>query len=300
MIIKDRFELLTNTENIMRLSQSSINKISVDEGPRKIFVLLKFLEKRINHYTKKRTFKAITMLDKRKFIHVVADPKYILPISYNVPTKGLVLNIGPFGVDDIQSDKPGVMNLYAMLVYGITFYDIVHGKVKVKDSYSIPISDLITSLFVRIFGKQYGLLGTFASEIVKLKFLINCYILDSFFGIKGTTAFKRASTYAAFDYRDIEDQLRKIDFSKITEFISSLANLGVLPNINKHLFASMILRKFNSVDLLAGLEDCSRFVSVIAASNIKGSSLVPSYFEKYNARAYGSVLQITKPIFKGS
>ena len=66
----------------------------------------------------------------------------------------MVLNISHFGVDDILSSKPGPMNLYALMVYGITFANLVDGKARVSDRYAPVMADYLTSLMIRFFGKQ--------------------------------------------------------------------------------------------------------------------------------------------------
>lgn len=297
MIVKQQFDLLKGVDNVLYLSKSEINKYSVENGARKVFVVLELMKNRINHYTKDKVFDKITKLSERKYFHVVNIPSYPLPISYNVPTKGIVLNLSPFGIDDIQTDKPGVFNLYALMVYAIVFSDLVSQKMKVSDKYSAVIASYFVSVLIRLFGKQYGLLGSFATEIPKMKFLTNLFILDSFFGIKGNDAYKKAATASAFNYKEDIDKLNKYDFSNINNFILSLSDFGVMPNINKHIFAAKTLRFFG-INVMPAFEDCSRFIATLTTSEIKGSNIVSTYLSKYNERDFLKILEISKVIFK--
>lgn len=297
MIVKEKFDLLKGVNNILKLSASTIESHKIEIGPRKVFVILDLMKNRVSHYTKDAIFNLISDLKAREKIHVVVLPDYSLPVSYNRPTKGQIINLSPFGIKDIDTAKPGPQNLYALMVYSIVFSELVSGKFKVSDKYSSPIASYFTSVLLRLFGKEYGLLGSFSSEIGKLKFLTNSYILASFFGKEGPAAFKRASAASAFDHRPIADKLKKYDFKNINDFILSLSELGVMPNLTKHAFTGKVLKQFG-FNFLPALEDLSRFVAIVATSDIKGSTVVSTYLNKYNERDYNRVLEISKALFK--
>jgi len=296
-MVKKKFDLLKGVDNILNISSSGIKKTLIDKGPRKIFVNLELEKARINHFTKDRVFYLISNLKARKAIQVITLPNYPLPVSYNIPTKGIVINLSPFGINDILSTKPGPQNLYALMVYGITFSDIVSKKTRIPATYTAVISDYFTSLMIRFFGKQYGLLGSFSHKIITLKFLTNCYVLGSFFGITGIAAFRRAGAATAFNYKEIENKLKRYNFMTINDYILALSEIEVLPNINRHIFAGKFLQQLG-LNFLPALEDLSRFISVITTSDIRGSNIVPTWISKYNERAYNSILEISKSIFK--
>ncbi len=297
MIVKEKFDLLKGVDNIINIPSTRIKSLEIEKGQRKLFVVLELMKNRINHYTKDAIFNLITGIEARKKIHVVVYPTYSLSVSYNKPTRGQVLNLSPFGVDDILSTKPGPQNLYALLVYSIIFSDLVSGKFKVSNKYSSPITNYFVSILLRLFGKEYGLLGSFSSEIPKLKFLVNAYVLGSFFGMIGTPAYKRAAAASAFDYRPIQDKLKRYDFKNINDFILSLSELGVMPNLNRHNFTARVLRQFG-FSFLPALEDLSRFIATIATSDIKGSNVISTYLHKYNDRDFNKIIEISKALFK--
>lgn len=296
--VKEKFDLLKNVPNILFLSQSEIKSSSIEMGQRKIFVNLEQVKNKIGHYTKDRIFNLLKDITERETqFQVLYLPNYSLPISYNKPTSSLVINLGALGIDDIQPDNPGFYNLYALMVYGISFADMVSGKVNITDKAAEPISSFILSLFMRIFGKVYGLTGSFSSQIPKMEFLINVYILNSFFGVKGVESYKKAATNSSFNYKDIEERLNSYDFSNINYFIKSLSDFDIMPNINRYVFAQK-LQSFFNINMLAALEDCSRFFAVLTTSSIKGSNIISTYLYKYNEREFARLLEISKSIFK--
>jgi len=299
MVVKDKFILLKNVPNILHLSPTTIKAHSVSAGQRKVFVVLEMLQDRINHYTKDRVFNLISNQKKReKTLAIVKMPSYILPVSYNITTKQIVINITPFDTDDIYPTKPDPINVYSSIVYGICMMDIVSNKVTIPVSYFGSISSYLLSMFIRIFGKEYGLLGMYATEINKLKFLICCYILVSFFGSEmDKSVFTKASVAASFDYRELGDKLDKYDFTDIHDFIKSLSDLKVMPGINRFHFTERLYR-FLGVGFLPALEDLSRFVSVLTVSAITGSNIVPTFIYSYNEGEFNKIIDISKGIFK--
>jgi len=296
MEIKDKFILLKNVPNIISLTKTTINQYSIKDGPRKIYVDL--VRMKISHFTKDKVINMISDKKLKKMIHIVNMPKYPLPVTYNKTTKGIVINLNFFGVDDIYPNKPGPANLYACLVYGIILKELVTGSVHLPDKYSAIIADYLTSLLIRLFGKAYGLLGTFSQEIPKLKFLVNCYVLEAFFGIKGLKCFKKASGNSSFNYRDITDELKGRSFSNIEELISSLDELKVMPGMTKYIFADRSLRMFRDFNTLPLFEDPSRFISILTASTINGSMVVPSYLYKYDEQSFNSIIEISRQAFR--
>ncbi len=297
MIIKNKFELIKGQENITNISITRLNQLAIKLGPRLIFVNLEQTKTRINHYTKDRIFNFISDINKRKQLVILVDSSYILKVSYN-KTNHQIINLNPFNISTISPDKPGIQNLYALLVYSITFSDLVSGKFKVNPNYLVPISNYLVSIFLRLFGKQYGLLGSYSAQIPKLKFLVNLYILNAFFGISGLKAYRQAATTSGFNLQENLDKLKKYKFNNINDLILSLSDFNVMPNLNKHIFTSKILKMFG-IEFLPALEDLSRFIAILTTSNIKGSNIVPTYLSKYNERDFNKILEISKTIFKG-
>jgi len=297
MVIKSNFRLVSNVPNILELSPAMINNYMDEENsPRHIFVFLELKRKSIPHFTNDTIFKLITNLKQREQVQVVDLEQYPLHVSYNAPTKGMIINLKPFGVKEISSLSPN--DLYACLVYSYTFSKLVTKKFKISESYSKHIIDFLLSMYVQLFGRKYGLLATYSSGIPKLKFIVACYVYSAFFGYKnGPQLFKIASIAAPYLYNNEIELLKKYDFTKIDDFVQVLSDTKVMPGINLIRFTATI-HTFMKVEMLAALEDLSRFFSVILASNIPGSRVVPTFISKYNERAYYSIIDIMRGLFK--
>lgn len=295
MIVKTKFSLLKDLPNILNLSKSVINTYKVEHGPRKLFVILKLMENRINHFTKDPVINLLSDIKKRDNIAIVNINNYLLPISYNTTTNDKLINLTAMGSDDISRHDP--KNLYASLVYAIIFSVLVTKKYQINEKYFSTISNFLISIFIRLFGKDYGLLGIYSTEIPKLKFLTNCYILNSFFGLTGNGMYRLAAASSSFDYKKIENELSSYDFSEIRNFIQSLSDFKVMPGINRYMFSSKVLRLFG-YGFLPALEDPSRFLSIITTSSLSGTNIVPTFINKYNEMEYNKLLEISKDIFR--
>lgn len=292
----DKFILLKDVPNILDMSSSSMSAQSNPEDVKNLIRVIRLIESRVTHFTSKRIYNLVaTEKSAIDSLHVATLPNYILPISYNKRTEKIVINLKAFGVNEISRLDP--KTIYGALAYGICFMDLVTGKLKVKDSYFSPISQFLTTMFVRVFGKEFGLLGSYSTELPKLKFLISCYVLDAFFGISGSSAYSKAMSTSAFRYKDYEIELKKYNFSNINDFINSLSELKVMPGLNKHMFTAKLYRHF-TLNFLPAIEDCARFISSMLVVNISGSGIIPGFIYTYNVSEYEKILSMIKPSFK--
>lgn len=296
MIIKEKFSLLKNLSNTIDLSSYIVDAYKIDSGPRKLFVLIKLLENRINHFSKDVVINLISDTIKREKIDVVNIPNYLLPITYNKRTDSIVINLIAFeSSGDVSKCDP--KDLYASLVYGITFSTLVKGLYNIDKKYFTSISNMLISILIRLFGKDFGLIGPLATEIPKLKFILNCYILKAFFGVGSNESYHLSGSVSSYDYKSIEEQLPKYDFSTIDDFILALNNFRVMPGINKYTFSSKILKLFGAQNIVM-FEDLSRFMSIMCTSSLLGSSVCPTFIKKYNEIAYNEILEICKNLFR--
>lgn len=297
MIVKDKFSLLKDKPNILNLSSGAIKAHSVENGQRKLFVMLD-LETKISHFAKKRLLKLTGDKEERKKIAIVTLEDYVLPVSYNKRTDQMIINLSALGATDITPTSPDPRTLYSSIVYAFTFYNLITEKFKVNKNISSSIINYLLSVFVRVFGKDYGLLAAYASEIPKLKFLIACYVYESFFGFKGETAYRAATTISMFDYHQIKSDLDKFDFTDIDGLVNSLSYFRVMPGLNRHLFAKKFF-VFFGINFLPALEDLSRFISILTTSTVSGTIIVPTFISiKYNQKEFNNILEISRLIFK--
>ena len=70
-----------------------------------------------------------------------------------------------------------------------------------------------------------------------------------------------------------------------------------MPGIKPYGFTTKIYRWYG-IDMLAGFEDCSRFIMAIAAASVGGSGMVKSFISKFNEKAFASIIEITKKVYR--
>jgi len=297
MIIKDKFRLISGMPNVVNLSSSVIKTYQMEENsPRHIFAFLELKKKSINHFTNKTIYKFIADTKEREALQVVNFEKYPLYGTYNPPTKGMIVNLKPFEVEEISNLS--VNDLYASIVYSYAFSKMVTGKFKISESYARIIVNFLLSVLVQLFGKEYGLVGIYASGIPKIKFLLACYILSSFYGRgNGKALFKKAAVIAPYMFANEYDALVKYNFSKIEDFIQALSELGVMPGLSLIKFTSKV-HTFLKINGLAAFEDISRFFCFILTISIPGTKMVPTWVaKKYNEKQYYILLDIMRKMF---
>jgi len=298
MEIKKTFDLLKNVKNTLDFNELQLKRYSIKDGHEKIYTTLKLIENRIDHFTKKKVFKILKTMKLSKTKQVVSlihHDKYILPVSYNTPTDTIIINLNYFNTDDISRVDP--RNIYACMVYGICFKELITKQVKIQDNIYGVITALLTTINMKLFGKEFGLLGIYSTQIPKMKFLTACYILQSMFDIKSKSKlYEMAGSAATFDYQPLIEKLVKTKFYNINDYIHSLNDFKVMPGLTRTTFAARYVRSL-TINFLPALEDCSRFISVITTSNLTGISVVPPFIQKFNRAEFEKILSISKRIF---
>lgn len=292
MLIKDEFSLLRGTKNIINIPQDKINEMVKPENEQtKLLLYLQTNRRMIKHDHVKNILRK-GYIDK---FNLVELDNYPLPITYNKNGNSVIVNLKYFGVEEIPQLDP--KTLYACIVYGDIFQKLISGKEKVRENYAFIFTNFYLSMFIRVFGKQFGLLGAYTREIPKLKFLISVYILASFFGIEGERNYKQSASVSQVDFREMRDDLKKYDFTDVSDFIKALSEFKVMIGINKYRFTEKIL-KFFTINFIPAIEDCSRFISSIAASNVSGSRLIPGFIYRYNETEYKKIADLGNSILK--
>lgn len=293
--VKEKFSFLKNIDNVLHIPKNEIDSRSDELNIRNMIRSIKMTENSITHFSKNAVYRNFDSLETaQKNVHIISSDIYPLALSYNKPTNSIVLNLSFYNIDSVTNMSS--KQLYSSLVYGECLRRLIDNKFEMKLNYAEPIINFLGSVFVRIFGKEFGLLGAYQSELPKVKFLLSTYIYCSYFGLKDKDLYKHASSISGYDYRDIEHELHKYDFFIIDDFIKALSELNAMNGLTKYSFASKILR-FLGLHFLCALEDCSRFMSLVASSSVSGSTLIPSFFYNYNKDAYNKILDICTSIF---
>jgi len=296
LVIKTKFTLLKDIPNILNISSTSLQSYRVDDGMETLQSILSLLEKKITHFTKKKVYQLLN--SKSNEIEIVYMPNYPLPVTYNKTTNQVVLNLSSFNTKEITTMNPSSRDLYGCLVYGVCLKEL-SSKQAIPDRFAGHIVSFLLSVFIKVFGKEYGLIGIYSTQIPKLKFVISCYIYSSFFNISGNKMLQNSSIATSYDYRKDLDLLNKFDFSDANDFIKALDQLKVFPGVSKYNFVSKILRLL-SIHFIPAIEDCSRFISVMTTSDIPGitPSLSPAFYYRYNETEFNSIIEISKRIFQ--
>lgn len=295
MVIKDRFRLIGNTPNILSLSDGELKAFYNDENsPRHVFAFLELKHKSISHFTTPTIFSFISDINRREQLKVI-NFDYPLHASYNERSKNMIVNLKPFEVSEISSLNPN--DLYAAITYAYLFTKLITNKAKISESYISVIVNFWLSLYVKAFGRKFGLVGIYSAGIPKLKFMVACYILAAYFGNNNDlNLFSKAARIAPYMYNNEVEQLKKYDFSKIDDFIKCVSDLKVMPGLTLAQFTSVMYRYYG-INLLAGIEDCSRFFSLILTSSIPGQKVAPKHLVQVNEKNYYTLVDVCRRMF---
>ncbi|OQB41149.1 MAG: hypothetical protein BWY04_01035 [candidate division CPR1 bacterium ADurb.Bin160] len=299
MIIKKDFSLLKGIPNFLNASEIAVQTFEVENGNSTLISILKVYQKRVsNHFSSEKIYSVISNPKEKNLFRVLNVGRYPLPVTYNKPTDSIIINLISIGSDDISRIDP--KNLYSAVVSGYCLRSFMKYNLNIKKDYAPPIINFLLSLYVKLFGKQYGLLGIFSKELLKLKFLISCYVLMSFFGFPNNKETHRlAMGLSEYNFHEEikNEELARINFLDIKDFINSLNSFSVMPGINEYIFSMKIINFFG-MNFIPAIEDISRFFSYMAASSISGNTIAPSFIMKYNTGEYNKLLDISKFAFK--
>jgi len=296
--IKRDFELVRGAKNIVSIS----NPNSILNWYTKVYNIFSLLDPHFSHIGKQSIIKLINNEEKTKKIFDIVSfpssiPEYHLPGCYNSSNKKQLINIGFFQINDITISKPSSKELYSLFVYNYILYKIHSKQIKFNIDISQNIINYYTSMFMSLFGKQYGMIGIYTSKIPKLKFCIACYILASYFNVKGNNLFKLAQSYSTYNYDDDIELLKSYDFTKVSDFVKMISDLDVFSGFNVYKMMGRLYTSFG-ISFLTAFEDFGRFVAMASVCLISGNGIIPSFIYKYNSRSFDGILKITNMIYK--
>lgn len=293
MEIKSNFDLLKN-DNFLDISDSELQSMVKEENKvERLHAYLKLNKNKIRHPDINMALNFLSE-NKDKF-YVVEFDRYILPMSYSHKSDSIIFNIGSFHTDEIS--QLGVPTVYSSVLYGMLFRKLAKGDARLKESYYEMITNYMTSVMIRLFGKQYGLLSRYSYHIPTLRFFVATYILASFFGVEGENGWRKASKLSGYDYREVKDKLDKYDFKNVISFIKAISDFEVMPGLNKYRFTERIIKSF-SINFLPSVEDGSRFFASIYCSSVMGNRLIPNFIKKYNEQEYSNIIDLSRRMIK--
>jgi len=283
--MKEKLSLLANADNVLTLPQSTIDVFKIDDNMKDVAVttLNLFLKKAENHFAASKIIKYTE--DKLQSFDFVYMSKYPLPASFNKTTNKGILNVALFNKRDISNVNP--RDLYSLLVYCYVFSVNVFIPLKL-DVYAY-ISDYMFSIYMKIYAKKFGLAGSYESEIPKFRFLIDYFIMISFFNVDKDTAKIKASALSKFNLNNLDVNINDYDFMKISDLIRCLSDSNVLKGLNMYYFVSSMVNRVLTHNICM-FEDPARFMAVLAGSSVSANILFPPNLQFYQKTLYDKIM----------
>jgi hypothetical protein len=289
--VKQKLSLLANTDNVLSMSQSTIDAFKIDDNSKEIAVstLHLFLKKFENHFAVSKINKLVdNKLAPFDFVYMA---KYPLPASFNSTTNRGVINIALFNKRDISNVNS--RDLYALLVYCYTFSTFIFTPLKL-DVYSY-IADYMFSIYMKIYAKKFGLAGSYETEIPKFRFFINYFIMISFFNSDSENAKIKASNLAKFNISKLDIDINNYDFQKISDLIRCLSDSNVLKGMSMYYFVSTMVNRVLTHNICM-FEDEVRFMATLAGSSVGSNVLFPPNLQFYNKTLYDKILNYIETV----
>jgi len=294
MKIKENFSILKGVPNILNLSKNQIDDLTMEDStPKHAYVALELKKSIIRHFALDKILDYVKNVKTTNDLGIIVNDQYPLVVSYSFKAHSKIVNISPFNSKDLA--RVSHMNLYASILYAYTFDSIVNGRLRIPDNMVKAISNFWFSMFTQMFGRDYGLTGTYSSKLPGVKFLITLYLLISFFNrTQDKSTYRLSKQYSGYQYEDKEDILRQVDLSDFKGLIRSLSLTEVMPGFNIVKFTTKVHRMFDGIQILPGFEDLARFMSLIMTSSVEQQNIAKPFLNKYNKEAYMLMLNYMK------
>jgi len=286
---KQKLVLLNNAKNILDYPKSKLSSFEVEEEGRK--AILDTVELFSNKAKGNFAYELVQrqMGNDLKNYTFVDIQKYILPAAFNTNTKKILINMSVWGRKNVFNIPP--QDLYSIIIYG---YICAYYSVKpIKPAFENDICDFMSSIYIKLFAKRYGLMGSYAGEINKLRFLVTTFTMKSFFNASLSKAFKKAGNLSQITIKDFDIDLTDFDFSDAKDFLRCLSDSGVLHGLTTYEFASKKIRTFG-VQSLSMFEDGMRFMATLGASTINGNDLFSPAIAKYHPQLFTKIIDTMK------
>lgn len=282
MLIKDKFELIYRTDgnvlNVVPLSRGTLKAYEVDKNDFRHLQILAETFGRLKGHPASRI-----VTENSKDLVVVNMPSYPLPAF--VTKNGLaVVNISVLPAKLLTDYSAS--DIFSLFLYALSLNMFISKK-PFKSGTEANISGMIFSVFMKLFGKKAGLIGSYKYLIPKLQFLIYLYVSVSMMGIPDNESTRKR--IAATVFIDKEEMKLDYDFGSTKEFLKSINDNEIIP-ISQIKFSTSII-SIGGVASLPMFEDISRFFSTILASTVPNSQF--SYFwAKVNQNLFNKLVEI--------
>jgi len=283
-MIKQKLTLLADATNIFNFSQNLMDSYSISEEDKEmVSSVVKIFSKKVKeHYTLAKIQHHISNNLSR--FDIVSISKYSLPFTFNAPTKKAVVNIAALGKRSVSSIDP--RDLYTLIVSAHVFANSILKRL--PPSLHADISEFMSAIFLKIFAKKFGLIGSFYHLIPELRYLVSVFVFTSFFDYDQKESYKTAVRYAKYSKSSLKIDLDDYDFRNIYDLIKALNDNGTLPGLTSYMFVSIMISNFGEYNL-SMFEDLARFNSAIVASSINGNTITTPRLQLFNPDLYNKI-----------
>jgi len=274
MLVKDKFELIYDRSgdmpNIVNLRSSYLKSYSIPKSD------INYIKNVALTYAKNKSdlqlYKVLGKnIDECKLINF---PQYILPGFLN--KEGIpFVNINALSsYGSITEYSP--VDIYTLYLYSISLKTFMEKKPFNSDMVE-HIASYFFAVFMKIFGKKSGLLGSYKNHIPKLRFLIWIYVAKSMFGEELTEKYKR-KTALICGLSDLDSVKQNYNFASTKEFLKSVNENRIIP-LSENIFSSRMI-SLGGTNSLPLFEDVSRLFSTFICADVTGNSIFSSYWIK--------------------
>jgi len=284
MNVKTKFDLVYDREsglyNVVPLRAGSLKAFEISKSDQEhVKNLVKIYGRSKNHFAEKIINSQISKCK------VINFPRYPLAGFMN-KDKQMYVNVGTLPASLPSDYTPA--DVYSIFLYTIALGGFIK-KQPFSDSVEEHVSAYIFSVFMRVFGKRAGLIGSYKNLIPKLRFLIYYYVHIAFFGFRDTDK-ERKKISLRTGFSDFEDTILDFDFANTKGFIKSINDNKLIP-LSENVFSSKIIR-MGGVNVLPLFEDLSRFFAIFLAVTVSGNTVFGTYLPKINNELYNKLVYL--------
>ena len=288
--VKEHFNLSYQSErnvfNIFPYSDSTLSAFKIDQSETDYLITISKAYER----TKRSD---ITEIIKDRFDKVtfVKIDDYPLP-AFILKTGEPIINLSVLDVKQLTDySAPDILSL---IIYSQSLSVFSTSKL-LKVSLEDLISVFYLSVFMKLFGKKSGLIGSYKNLIPKLMYIISIYVHEGIFKEKTDAQFKKMLNTRLKINSDKELDL-KYDFENISEFLKCI-NDNRIVSISDNTFSTSVINIAGVVSLPM-FEDASRLFASILSSRVSGNHVFSSYWIKASKEIYEKMTKRGTDLFK--
>jgi len=281
-ILKKELETIStisgNSKNILDVNSKALLAFELEETD--------YINKIVNFFaTKDKTKLGTFVLNNIKQIpiHYINLKEYPLAVTLSKDNV-IFANMSTFLAKDViaVSNK----DMFTITLYALMFYKCVNNLNKFSGLEDL-VSQYFYSVLFRFYRKKAGLMGDTIKQ-QKLFYLVSVYVYVSLFGydLNERTLNKLAISRIV----DLSKYKLDYNFKTISGFVDSIKGNSIIP-LSLATFSQEVM-KYGKIQSLPMFEDVSRFISILASSNIIGNSLISSVW--INMRSDLTKLIMTK------